>query len=135
MKGQSAVEYMMILGMVLLMLIPLAAYTWNQSDQATKSRQAEIAVGTIAAAADSLWAQGPGAKTTINVLFPNGYDSTKSLLANRTIVLRFSSSAGDQDAVAITKANITGSLPSSSGYRQLILEAVGSAVNVTVVGG
>jgi uncharacterized protein (UPF0333 family) len=131
MKAQSAVEYMMIIIIVLAMIIPLTAYVWQQNEIGSRVRQGRLAVDTIAAAADNIYAQGPGAKTEIGVVFPTGYDDTQSALANNTIHIRVMTPIGANDIIATTKANVTGTLPTTTGYKNIKLELVGDYVNIT----
>ncbi len=134
MKAQSAIELMMIVGAVLAIIIPLSAYIWQQNEIATRTRQAEIAANIIAAEANSLYAQGPGARSTISVYFPAGYDSTKSSVSNRIVKISVFTPSGVSDFIAVSKANMTGTLPVNPGYRVLKLEMLSSNVNVTSVG-
>lgn len=131
MKAQSAVEYLILIGMVLLIITPLAAYIWQQNEIGTRLRQGQIAVNSIAATADNIYAQGSGAKTTVGIVFPSGYRYSESNLANKTIQIRVVTPAGYNDLVATTKANVTGSLPTTSGYKLLKFELTGGYVNIT----
>lgn len=131
MKGQTGLEYMIIIAIILAIIIPMASYIWQQNEVVTRTRQAEITANSIASAADSLWAQGPGSKTTLNIFLPDGYSQTESKLSGRLILLKIYTPAGYNDAIAITKANITGSLPSDSGYKQLKLEVAEGRVKVS----
>jgi len=88
MKAQVAVEYLAIVGIVLTIISFLAAYIWQQNEVSTRINQAQIAVSTIAGAADNVYAQGPGAKSNINVFFPNGYEPSESYIENKTILLK-----------------------------------------------
>lgn len=131
MKAQVAFEYIVMVGVIIGAVALISMYVYQQNEIATRSKQAEIAVNTIASAADNLYAQGPGAKTQINVYFPDGYDSTQSSLSGKTIFLRIYTPAGYNDIVATTKGNISGELPEGTGYKLLTLELINGYVNVT----
>lgn len=131
MRAQVAIEYLFIVGIVLVAISILTAIIWQQSEVATRTNQAQIAADSIAHAADSIYAQGPGAKTQINVYFPNGYEPSASSIGDRKIVINVFTPAGSTDALSITKANITGSLPTDNGYKVLTLEIIGGQVSVT----
>ncbi len=130
MKSQAALEYMLIVGLVLAILAPLVLYVYQQAEVSTRMQQAEVAVNAIAAAADNLYAQGPGAKSTINVFLPAGYSGGS--VSNRTVNIKVFISSTYADVIALSKANLTGSLPASSGYKQIVLEMLSSGlVNVS----
>lgn len=133
MRGQAAIEYMAIVGIVLAILLPLTAYIWQNNAGSTSVRQADIAANTIKQSADSLWAQGPGARNRISVFFPPGYNSTGSHLSNGLVRLSIAVPGGTTDVLAITKANITGTLPATPGYAWLDMTMQGNVITVTPV--
>ncbi len=130
-KAQAALEYMMIVGMVLLILVPIVLYAYQQNEISIRTSQARLAASQISSAADSLHAQGPGAKTFIDVFLPSGYGS-QSYASGNTIDLKIQTPAGMNDIIEITKANLTGSLPADSGYKRVYLVMLGTGeVNLT----
>lgn len=130
MKAQSSVEYMAVIGISLLIIIPLAGFVWTQNETATRVRQAEVSANTIAKTAESLYAQGNGAKATVDAIFPAGYDANKSYVRERTVLLRVVTPGGAGDVIARSDANLTGTLPAGPGYRVLTLQLVNGTVNV-----
>jgi len=133
MRGQAAVEYMAMIGILLAILLPLAAYVWQSNSTSSAVQQATMTADKIAQTADSLWAQGPGAQNTINVYFPPGYNASRSSLNNTMVRLSIRISAGNTDIVSTTKANLTGTLPSSPGYAWLIMRTMDNYVTVSTV--
>lgn len=133
MRGQAAIEYMAMIGILLAILLPLSAYVWKSNSTSTGVQQASITADKIASTADSLWGSGPGARNRINVYFPPGYNYSASSLSGHTIIISLSN-GGKNDIVTTTKANITGTLPSAVGNAYLDMEMKGSYVSVTPVG-
>ena len=131
MRGQVALEFMIIVGVALSIITLFAAYSWTRNEIATRSNQADIAANAIASAADQLYAQGPGAKTKISIFLPIGYNSTKSSISNKVVRIAFSSPAGPGEAIASSKANLIGTLPSDTGYKILTLELIGGSVQIS----
>jgi len=131
MKAQVALEYFMLIGIVIGAISIISAYVWQQNEVSTRLQQATIAVNAISATADNLYAQGPGAKTTINVFFPVGYTPSLSSISNRRIVLKIYTPIGYSDVLGITKANVSGSLPTTNGLKVLTLETIGGYVNIS----
>src|SRR3990172_3259825 len=122
MKAQVALEYAIVLGLIIAAVGIFYAYVYEQQQIETGSRQAEIAANTIKTAADNLYSQGPGAKTQVNVFFPNNYIPEKSNLSGKRILIKISILKGETDIVAFTRGNISGSLPNLSGTKVLTLE-------------
>ncbi len=120
-KAQAALEYMMVIGLVLIILTPMVISVFQQIAVASRSRQAEIAAMQISSAANNLYAQGPGAKSTIDIFLPDGY-SSQSYVSGNIVLIKVYVPGGFNDALKISNANLTGSLPADSGYKQLTLE-------------
>lgn len=117
MKGQSSLEYAIIIGAILVITIPIFYYTFHESSRTFKSNQAVDTVNTLARKADSLAALGPGTRDYVWISVPGGVRST--LVANQTISL-FLSAGGDISA--FTKTNITGTLPPDPGTYRMVVE-------------
>jgi len=131
MRAQSSFEYMGIVVIVLIALVPLSGIVFNQSETSNRAKQAEIAVNSIASTADALYSQGPDAKTTLNINLPAGYISKESYIANNTILLTYTTPLGKQTAVARTAANITGGFSSGFGFKIFTLKIISGQVNIT----
>ncbi len=130
-KAQAALEYMMVVGMVLIILAPIIYYSYQQNEIAIRASQAKLAASRISSAADSIYAQGPGAKTFLDILLPAGY-SPQSFVSGNIINIRVYTAAGLGDFVETTRANMSGFLPGDSGYRRIYLMMLDSGhVNIT----
>ena len=134
MRAQSSFEYMAIVALVLAVLIPVSAFVYKQSETATRIKQAEVAANALASTADSLYAQSAGAKSTMQIFLPDGYDSAKSSISNKIISIKIQTPGGVLEASARTKAKITGSMPATSGYKTFTLEMLGDSVNISAGG-
>jgi len=131
MKAQIAIEYLAIIGIVIAAISLMAAYVWQQNEISSRLQQANVAVNSIVAAADNLYAQGPGAKDQIRVVFPSGYTSSLSSISDNRIVLKIYTPIGFTDVVGETKANVSGSLPAEEGLRVLTLETINGYVSIS----
>lgn len=131
-KAQAALEYMMIIGIAMLILVPIILYSYQQNETAMRINQAKLAATQISASAGSLYAQGPGAKTTLDIFLPAGY-SAQSYASGNIVNIKVYTPAGSNDVIEITRANMSGSLPSDSGYRRIFMTMLDSGyVNITV---
>ncbi len=131
MRGQASLEYFTMIGIVIIAVSILAGVAWQDNETSTRVQQAHIAANAIASTADNLYAQGPGARSTLNILVPSGYSRTGSSISNKQVIFSINTPGGFMHVVALTKANITGDPPSSSGLKFIVLETIEGYVNIS----
>ena len=91
MRGQAAIENLIMVGFALAFILPLAFLFMSSTgteNSKTSIAQAKISARTIADEAGQLYLQGPGAKKTILVNYPDGVLGTSA--TNGLIVLTVS---------------------------------------------
>jgi len=113
-KGQSSLEFLVILAVALTIFIVIIALSNEQITDVGKSRaRADVLASArdLASAANQVYLQGAGARKLVMVKLPSGYDAGRSFIANNTISLNFEGS----DLPAFTDVEVVGSLPSSPG--------------------
>ncbi len=130
-KGQTSFEYMAIVAIVLVLLVPISAYVYQQSETSNRAKQAEIAVNSIAAAADALYSQGESAKTTLNVNLPAGYLPKESYIKNGIVSITYTTPLGKQSIASHPRANITGGFSSGFGFKAFTLKVISGQVNIS----
>ena len=73
-KGQASVEYLLLIVVILIILasvtIPLVSSSVNSTMDISRASDAKNAIQNIANAVDLVYANGPGAKRTVNVYIP-----------------------------------------------------------------
>ncbi|QLJ52755.1 MAG: hypothetical protein Sv326_0580 [Candidatus Fermentimicrarchaeum limneticum] len=114
MKGQTAVELVVILAVSLLILfviLSLSAQYLGELSSSKSMAEARNGVDDLAAAAKQVYYQGEGAKQQVFVKIPEGTDAQKSGITNRTISLNVLGS----DVVARTDFEIKGRIPTTPG--------------------
>ena len=128
MKAQVAMEYVIMIGILLFITIPIFYYALSQSGESTRISQAYDSVNAIANVADNVYALGPGNKREVWVNMPRGVTST--YLQDNTIKITLSIYGGNSDFVALTKANITttSELPSDQGRYKMRIETLDSSL-------
>ena len=124
MKAQVAVEYLMLIGMALIIALPLFYYAISESSNTIKLNQAEDAVNSIAMAADSAYSLGPGTKKYVNVVVPGGVE--QSSIDGKAIKLKVSLFGSVADIYARSKANLLGGFPLTKGHHRISVEALDS---------
>jgi len=131
--GQAAIEYMMIISITLVIMIPLLFLVnsyMSQGKDELKIRALEDSVDSLAEVSDMVYFQGYPAKMTVNFYVPEGVTTTN--VSESLIRVKLRTSSGFQDIIAFTQANLTGSLPTGSGIYKLTIRAQEDGlVNVT----
>lgn len=102
-KGQMSVEYLLIVLVVILVLslvtIPLISNSIDASNDVSHSSDAKVAASTIANAADTVYANGPGSKRTINFYIP---EDTTIRINGRNVIIPIQLSNGTTKDVNVT---------------------------------
>ena len=132
MFGQAAFEYIVIVGIVMMMLIPIWSYLIAVNGQATQSlyiSQAQTAAQKLTSAAELVYTQGPPSQITLDVYIPKGLSGSSIL--NRTIVFNLYFDNGVTDVVSTTFVPINGSIPSSEGLYKFVVKALPGYANIS----
>ena len=124
MKGQAAFEYAMIVGLILVILIPIFYISLNDTNNKIKDTQSSDVVNQIASAANTVYSLGPGATKYISVTIPKGV--TGSEVKSNSIALYISLYNGNSSVTAVSKGNISGTIPTYPGTYTIILTNTGS---------
>jgi hypothetical protein len=134
MKSQVAVEFLIIVSVAFMILIPLSVYL-NQSligyKDTNKISKAWNTVKKLGESADWVYSQGPPAKLSIEIYIPDDLEEVS--LENNTILFRVRTSAGISDAFYETVPPLSGTLPSDGGYYFVSLTAFSNHVEIEVV--
>jgi hypothetical protein len=134
MKSQVAVEFLIIVSVAFMILIPLSVYL-NQSligyKDTNKISKAWNTVKKLGESADWVYSQGPPAKLSIEIYIPEDLEEVS--LENNTILFRVRTSAGISDAFYEAVPSLSGTLPSDSGYYFVSLTAFSNQVEIEVV--
>ncbi|MCG2718291.1 MAG: class III signal peptide-containing protein, partial [Nanoarchaeota archaeon] len=121
-RGQISLEYVMIVGAVLLVTIPLFFYAIYEANNKIRLNQADDAVNTLANSADTVYSLGPGSKKYVWISIPSGVES--QLVSENEIMLVLSIFGGNSDIHASSKAVVVGSIPTGKGTYRISVEAL-----------
>lgn len=124
-RGQAALEYMLLLGVLLAFLVPVVVYSTETTARSVGALEGKRAVQSIAGAADRVYAMG-GGRMYVLVTVPPGI--TGQSVANKTIRLTLSSGDAASDIVGSTIGNISGSMPVSYGTHRVFVEMLPNGV-------
>jgi len=125
MRAQVAVEYLIIVGVALMILLPLSLYL-NQTLMGyrddTKISKAWNTVKKLGQNADWVHSQGPPARVRVEIDVPE--DVTEMSLDNNMILYRIRTSAGISDVFYNTVPALNGTLPTNSQYYFISITAI-----------
>ncbi len=123
MKAQAATEYIILLGLILVTLIPIVAYTSYKTTSTIRINQAEDTVQLIAKTADNLYTLGPGNQEYISFNIPSGTNWLK-IQNNRDVVLNLTIFGSFSTVHSRSIANMvnTTTLPNQQGTYHLTLK-------------
>ncbi|MCX6777152.1 MAG: hypothetical protein NTY73_04275 [Candidatus Micrarchaeota archaeon] len=129
-KAQVGIEYAAVLVLFLFILVPVLYLGITEIQISGQVSQAKIAVDSIADAADRVYAQGPGATTTVEVYLPTAVNY--ATLNNHEVNINIFLPTGETtDEYALSKGNLTGTLPTLPGRHVLVVGMVSNgSVNI-----
>lgn len=131
--GQVSIEYLMVMGFALLIVVPLFLIYYEQANRLgdeTTGASIQRAAVQVAETADTVYYLGAPSRRTLTVDLPENIQGVA--LSGRSIVFTVSSSHGAYEQVAWSAANLTGSFSSVAGPHVLVIEALDNGwVNIT----
>ena len=119
-RGQVGIEYGAVLVLFLIILVPVLYIGVMDIEIAGQVSQARVAVDSIADSADRVYAQGPGATTTVEVYLPAGINHAGFSGQEVNINLNLPT-GGVTDVYSLARANITGTMPTLPGRHILVV--------------
>ena len=132
-KSQISVEYMMIIGFVTLITIPLIliyhSFMQDSGDEISSVQVKQVAQ-KIVDTAESVYYLGEPSQTTLSVNIPDRVVAA-NLSAGYELVFKIKTSSGSADIVQSSSVNITGSLPVNRSSYTLTLAAKSDHVEVS----
>ena len=132
MKTQVSVEYLIIVGIALLLLTPMILYATSLLSSSKKELRinlAEDTVKSLAEAADWVYSLGPPSRMELTIYVPEKVNET--LIEDHTILMKLEDYPSPISTS--TKANVTGNIPVENGYYKVWIIAEENYVNISVV--
>ena len=131
-KAQLSMEYMAVMGFVLLLTLPLTIIFFEQStsarDQVNAQKAGQI-IREITDTSEQVYYLGEPTAKTIKVSMP---DNVKKIsIINTEIAITIETSSGDSDVIGVSAVNLTGNLSTASGIHQIKIQAIGNGVSIS----
>ena len=131
-NAQVSMEYVIIIGFVLLITIPLIMifyeHTSNTSYQVITIQVDKIAK-KIVDSAESVYYLGEPSKTRIKVYMPENIEQV--IIYNKEIVFKVKTRSGLTDISQISSVNISGNITITPGIRYINIESKGDHVCIS----
>jgi uncharacterized protein (UPF0333 family) len=131
MRAQTAIEYLSIIGIVLVFVIPIWAYLVTLEQQTSTELSlsySKNAARQIADTSSLVYSQGPPAKISFQVYIPIGIENI--LIDNKNIVFNVSIGPAYTDVFATSTATMNGTLSKEPGYYTIQIIAVDDRVDI-----
>lgn len=133
-RGQVAIEYLVLMGFVMLLIAPLLIVYYNQTtriDIESTDAMVKRASSQIVDAADTVYYLGAPSLRTITVDLPDHIESLS--ISGNSITLKLSLGGGGlSDQVVWSVANLTGGFGITKGPHILVVSALQDGrVNIT----
>jgi len=131
-KSQISVEYLLVMGFVTVITIPLIilyfTFTGSSSSEIITSQVGQIA-NKIVDSAESVYFLGAPSQTTITVYIPE--QIVGASLNNREVVFNVSTKDGISEIVRVSSVPLSGSLPVNQSTYTITLVARTSDVEIS----
>jgi uncharacterized protein (UPF0333 family) len=131
-KGQVSLEYMIIVGILFLMIIPLLfLYTSTQQDTTDTLTEGQLRkAGTVLRdAAERVYYAGEPAQEVIEIYFPEHIKAI--VLSNSSIAFTANSGSGNYDLVINSAAPLNGTIGIFHGVHIITVRAENGTVQVS----
>ncbi len=115
MRSQAAMEYMAVLTIVLIIVIPLVGYYYMYVTSSVQISQAQESVRKLANAVEYVASGGPGTKTTVYVDIPSS--TSQIYIGNKTIMFVVEVPTGKTDVYEDVDQKILGYIVNIPGGR------------------
>ncbi len=131
-SGQASVEFMIIMGFMISILIPLSILYYEQLNTMTtsvKSVQLNKVANEVVDKAEEAYYLGSPTKITMKAYIPSGVESV--IIRNHEVDFKLKTNTGINDIFALSKVNLTGSIKNYSGIHTIVIEAKEDHVKIT----
>ena len=131
-KAQISMEYLIIVGFVAAITVPLILIFTTHSSEMTEqiiANQADTIASKIVESAESVYYLGESSRMTLRVNMPKSISSI--LIGNNEVVFFVNKLNGVDQIVKYCPVPINGTIPSEAGIRNIVIESKGDSVWVS----
>lgn len=131
-KGQVSMEYIVIVGFVAVLVIPMLLIFYTYADRTEDeiiSNQVQKIGHTISDSAEAMYYLGEPSRTKIRAYFPKNINNIT--IGNNELVFTVNVKEGLDQVVVYTPIPIQGTLDEHSGYHNIQIRSMGNYVEIT----
>ncbi|MBN1385587.1 hypothetical protein JW968_01260 [Candidatus Woesearchaeota archaeon] len=131
-NAQASMEYLMILGFIAVIIIPLIMFFYFQSEDYRESaieNQLYQIAQDIVVNVEKVYYYGEPSMVTMKFTLPDKVASAQ--VRDHEVLFLVQKRSGDSDVYETTEVNMTGSLPSTPGLHTITIESRGSYVIIS----
>ena len=131
-RGQASMEYITIVGFVFVLLIPMLLIYYDyrgDTVDAIDSNHAYKIAKSIADQSETIFYLGEPSRTILKLNFPGRINNIS--IENYEIVFTMRTTNGHDDILIPTSVNVTGSLSTSVGVHNVVIESKGDHVEIS----
>jgi hypothetical protein len=132
-KAQSAMEYVSIVGFIMIIMLPATylyiKYSGDSSDSVTNAK-IDVISNEIVSAAEQMYAYGAGSQTTIKINFPKGIQKVE-FIENEIVFYVLNSGGGLNEIAKVSNVPLSGLLEVDvEGNKEIIVKSTGNGVYI-----
>ena len=128
-KAQVALEYLLLIGLILALLLPFFYYSFVPITQNTQMSKSTILVNSVTETADVLYSLGPGSQDVILIDMPGGVENVT--IQNKEIILKVRIFSGVSDIIGESKADLNGTLNIKSGSWHVLIKNENNTIQIS----
>ena len=134
-KGQISVEYMIVVGFIVLLVLTVlgAALLYSsQINDSIEERQIEQFATKVVSSAESVKYAGEPSRSTISAYLPSNVKDIQ--IIGKEIVIDFTLSSGFNRVSYLSKVAMNGTISPGSGIKNIRIVALEDSANITGLG-
>ena len=130
-RGQVAVEYMMLIGVLLILVAFLSGYAFFVYNESIASNQFQSSVKNLADTINNIYYLGNGNSMAFDFMIPSDVISIE-FNGRRIITIKNSFGTNVEDTVFVD-TNVSGNIPIITGVHSVLVKNINGDVNVSVI--
>ena len=128
-KAQIATEYLIMVGLLLVVVGALAGYSILMYYETVSINQAKDALEDLKIAVNRMYALGEGNSIVVKIVLPKGVTETRVI--GKGIYMTYTSFGSTSEQLVETDANVQGSIPTAEGVHYIEVRALDSNVSLS----
>ena len=130
-KGQVATEYLLMVGILLIIVSGLAGYSLLMYNETVSINQVKNSLNDLQAAVNRIYNLGEGNSVVIKIVLPNGVSEAR--VEGKAIYMTSAAFGTSSENLVETDADLQGSLPIETGIHYIEVKATMGNVSLSEI--